>query len=328
MKKPHTVRRCNAARAITSRPITANAIVARAIASWVVLFVLLWGCASSAAQTQNAPQTPQANAGPARHLVFIGLDGWGGAYVEKANMPTAKRMMADGASSLNMRCIMPSISWPNWSTLFFGATPEQRTGGSQKDPPENPVDDFPSVFSVVKSNTQPGQPLPALFYEWSSLEKLSTPETADIIRIGSNRESAEKAAAYIKEKKPLFLAIAFDQPDITGHRDRWGSAAYYDKLAELDSYIAIIEQAVKDAGIYDTTTFILSGDHGGSFNGHGYPFPSHRKIPFIAYGYGIKQGYTLPSPLSICDIAPTMTAILGIQAPAEWTGRPLYEIFK
>jgi arylsulfatase A-like enzyme len=96
----------------------------------------------------------------------------------------------------------------------------------------------------------------------------------------------------------------------------------------LDGLIAVIEQAVKDAGIYDSTVFILSADHGGSFRGHGANFPKQRKIPLVMYGPGIKEGFVILSPVSICDIAPTMAALLGMEIPPEWTGCLLQEIFK
>ena len=36
--------------------------------------------------------------GKAKHVVLIGLDGWGAYSVPKADIPTIKQLMADGAS--------------------------------------------------------------------------------------------------------------------------------------------------------------------------------------------------------------------------------------
>ena len=254
---------------------------------------------------------------PAEHLVFIGLDGWGGAFVQKADMPTVKRFIESGAFSTDMRCELPSNSITNWPVLFFGTAPNQLK--------YNDITtialDFPSIFSVVNGKN-------IFFYEWNTLENMCTGETAEKIKIASNSESARKIAAYITEKKPVFTVIVFNEPDKTGHSKHWGSPEYYAKLTEIDSWIAIIEQAVKDAGIYDSTVFVLSSDHGGNFWGHGVNFAKQRKIPLVVYGRGIKTGYTIPSPLSICDIAPTMAAIMDMEIPPEWTGRPLKEIFE
>jgi arylsulfatase A-like enzyme len=89
----------------------------------------------------------------------------------------------------------------------------------------------------------------------------------------------------------------------------------------------LIEQGVKDAGIYDTTVFMLSADHGGIGWGHGFNSPQQRRIPLIIYGSGIREGFTIPSA-DICDIAPTMASVLGLQIPSEWTGKSLEEIFR
>ena len=251
---------------------------------------------------------------PARHLVFIGLDGWGGAYVEKANMPTAKRMMADGSSSIYAQCVMPSKSWPNWTALFYGTPLEEQTSGSGP---------FPSIFTLVKQRNEEEKPV--LFYEWGDLERIAPDEILETRRIRSDSESARKIAAYIKETKPFLTTVVFNEPD---HNGFWGFPSYYAKLAEMDGYIAIIEQAVKDAGIYDDTVFILSADHGGTVTGHGRNIPKHRRIPLVIYGSNIKNGIIIPANRSICDIAPTMAIILGLEIPFEWSGKPILGIFK
>jgi len=99
-------------------------------------------------------------------------------------------------------------------------------------------------------------------------------------------------------------------------------------MPNLQNWIIFIEQAVKDAGIYDSTVFVLTADHGGSFNSHGINVPKQRNIPMIFYGSGIKEGYIISSRVNIYDITPTMAALLGMEIPPEWTGRLLHEIFK
>jgi predicted AlkP superfamily pyrophosphatase or phosphodiesterase len=251
---------------------------------------------------------------PAKHLVFIGLDGWGGVYVPKANMPTVKRMMSEGAWTIDAKSVMPSVSWPNWTSIFCGAPQKQDN-----------ANDYTSIFSVVINNKQTSKP--GFFYEWTELQKICPDSAAEKHEIFSNLESARKVAAFIIEQKPFFTAVSFDGPDFTGHSIGWGSAEYYAKLTEMDNLIAVIEQAVKDAGIYDSTVFVLSADHGGALRGHGANTPKHRKIPMVFYGSGIKHGYKISSLVNIYDITPTMAAILGLDIPSEWTGRILYEIF-
>ena len=62
-------------------------------------------------------------------------------------------------------------------------------------------------------------------------------------------------------------------------------------MAELDGYIGQIIQAVKDAGIYDETIFIVTADHGGVNKGHGGKTMLEMETPFIICGKNVKKGY-------------------------------------
>ena len=60
----------------------------------------------------------------AKHVVLIGLDGWGAYSLPKADMPNVKRLMEDGAYTLKKRSALPSSSAINWASMFMGAGPE------------------------------------------------------------------------------------------------------------------------------------------------------------------------------------------------------------
>jgi len=291
-----------------------------------ILFITTCTSAKSVPQIGGVPP----DFVPVKHLVFIILDGWGAAYVPKADMPTVKRMMSQGAWTISARSVKPSMSWPNWSSIFCGAPPKIRTPDAKKEASLNRavrmIDYFPSIFTQIKKEGQTKKSV--FFYEWYELTNICPDDATDKQIILSDIESTNKVAAYIKEQKPFFTAVGYSEPDSTGHDKSWGSAAYYAKLKEMDGLIAVIEQAVKDAGIYDNTVFVLVADHGGTFKGHGASSPKQRKIPMIFYGCGIKQGFNIPSPVNIYDITPTMATLLGMEIPPEWTGRILYEVFK
>jgi predicted AlkP superfamily pyrophosphatase or phosphodiesterase len=281
-------------------------------------FFLVSGCNTSPIEIRESELRKEII--HAQHIVFIGLDGFGSAYIPKANMPTLKQMIAEGSSSMDMRNILPSISWPNWSSLFRGTPPQNQT-----------ETDFPSIFSVIKqSNTidQTDNATTSLFYQWRELDKICSADEAEKYIIESSYGSLQKIATYIIENKPIFTAIVFEEPDTTGHKKAWGSKSYYDKLQILDDFIAIIIRAVRDAGIYDNTVFMLSSDHGGYLLSHKLNVSKNRKIPFVVFGKGIKKGYIVSSSASICDIAPTMALSLGLEIPPEWTGIALTEIFE
>jgi len=60
----------------------------------------------------------------AKHVILIGLDGWGSYSVEKADMPVVGKLMEEGAYTLKKRAVLPSSSAVNWASMFMGACPE------------------------------------------------------------------------------------------------------------------------------------------------------------------------------------------------------------
>ena len=62
--------------------------------------------------------------GKAKHVVLIGLDGWGAYSVPKAEIPHIKQLMANGSYPLEKRSALPSSSAINWASMFMGAGPE------------------------------------------------------------------------------------------------------------------------------------------------------------------------------------------------------------
>ncbi len=70
---------------------------------------------------------------------------------------------------------------------------------------------------------------------------------------------------------------------------------------------------------------VISYSRTGSTHGSGQNYDTH--APLIFYGKGIKQGNSLERT-EIVDIAPTISALLGISFPNGATGRPLFMVFE
>jgi predicted AlkP superfamily pyrophosphatase or phosphodiesterase len=273
--------------------------------------------------------------GEKTHVVLIGLDGWGACYLPKAEMPVVKRMMAEGSSTLKARSVLPTNSWPNWSSMFSGAPPEihgytDNEGGEPffTGPVRDKFGFFPTIFALVKSR-YPESPA-ALFYEWDRIGFLCPPRAVETIEhiadLSADPQAVERIAVYITEHRPVFTVVVFNEPDSVGHAKRHGSPEYYATLKELDAHIARIERAVKAGGFYEDTVFILASDHGGWLWGHGFNTPKQRTIPLILYGKNIRRGFVIPGQVNIYDIAPTIAAIFGIDAPPVWTGHALKKV--
>ena len=274
----------------------------------------------------------------AKHVVLIGLDGWGAYSVEKADIPNIKKLMADGSYTLKKRSVLPSSSAVNWASLFMGAGPELHgytEWGSQK--PELPSREishygiFPSVWGLFR-DANPDAEM-GYIYEWDGMKYLAEMQAMNKdINIAPSetnpRGCTDAAVGYIKEKHPAFVGIIFEQPDGTGHGDGHDTPAYYTKMKELDGYIGEIIQAVSDAGMLDETIFIVTADHGGINKGHGGKTMREMETPFIISGKGVKKGYEFTESMMQFDVASTIAYIFNLKQPQVWIGRPMKQVFK
>src|SRR3954464_1949775 len=60
-----------------------------------------------------------------RIVVFISVDGLAHYYFDdpKAEIPTIRQLAAEGARAERMKCSMPTVTWPNHTTLVTGVNP-------------------------------------------------------------------------------------------------------------------------------------------------------------------------------------------------------------
>ena len=112
----------------------------------------------------------------AKHVIFIGLDGLGSYAKDKADMPNVRHLMADGSYTLEKRVIIPSMSAPNWASMFMGVGAESHgfysNSGSVSYQPtftnENGI--FPTVFSQFHKKYPNGEM--GCFLEWDGIRVL------------------------------------------------------------------------------------------------------------------------------------------------------------
>lgn len=274
----------------------------------------------------------------AKHVVLIGLDGWGSYSVQKAHMPNVKTLMKQGAFTLKKRSVLPSSSAVNWASMFMGAGPELHgyTDWGSKTPelPSRELNAhgiFPTIFQLVRDKSPKAEI--GCLYEWDGIKYL-----VDTLSLSYHAEAPDyneypealcgMAERYIKEKHPKLLAVCFDNPDHVGHVSGHDTPEYYANLKELDRYIGRIIQAVKKAGMLKETIFIVTADHGGINKGHGGKTMAEMETPFIISGKGIKKSGEFSESMMQFDVASTIAYIFGLQQPQVWIGRPMKQVFK
>ena len=269
------------------------------------------------------------------HLIVIGVDAMSPNGIVNAATPVLDHIMKNGAFTLNARGVLPTSSSTNWASMVSGAGPEQHgvtSNGWERDdfnfPPVTTGMEniFPTIFGEARIQ------LPELeigaIYTWNGFGRLIERSALSFDANGSNDEDTmEMTINYIKEKKPGFLFVHFDNVDHTGHEFGHKTQKYYDAVSHADYQIGKIIQATKDVGIFEGTTFIISADHGGIGYGHGGETLDELEIPFMLFGKGVKKDYNLKNKIYTYDNAATMAYLLGLEQPYAWIGKPVKEAF-
>lgn len=300
----------------------------------LLLFIsacILLGMTGCAPKSTN--QKAEAPSWKAKHVILIGIDGWGAYSVAKAKIPHIRSLMAEGAYTLNKRSVLPSSSAVNWASMYMGAGPELHGycewGSQVPDLPSRVVNEhgiFPTIFSELRAAAPDAEI--GCIYEWGGIRYL-----VDTLALSYDKHvteaakdstaTARYAVSYIKEKKPALANIVFDALDHTGHTLGHDTPAYYNKLEEIDGYVGEIVQAVKDAGIWEESIIIVSADHGGIGKGHGGRTMAEMETPFIICGQHVKKGFHIQESMMQFDIASTIASIFALQQPQVWIGRPM-----
>lgn len=276
----------------------------------------------------------QAQIKGVKHVILIGMDGFGAYSFQKADNPNMKQMVKDGSWTLQARSVLPSSSAVNWASMVMGAGPEVHgyTEWNSQTPelPSRELDQyglFPSIYTLLreqKPNAEIG-----VIYSWDGIGYLF-PKAAvnNAVACHDNDSLATSTAIdYIKSKKPDFLFIHLDEPDGTGHNIGHNTPEYYQQVHKNDVLLGKILQGVKDAGIWDNTIILLTADHGGVKKGHGGKTMEEMQIPWIIRGPGIAKNHEIKNSVMTYDTAATLAWIFGLKTPAVWTGRPVKEAF-
>ncbi|MDR1525400.1 MAG: alkaline phosphatase family protein [Tannerella sp.] len=273
------------------------------------------------------------------HVVVIGIDGLSVQGLKMADTPCMDSLIRNGAVSYGVRTVAPSTSTPNWNTMFYGAGPEisgpaiwHWDGSSyMRNLDVAPVVmtenfRFPNIFRIMRDQ-RPDAEIGAI-YEWWAIGLMFEPELLNVHETKPSAiETANRSAEYIREKKPAFLFVHLDKIDGYGHREGHMSPGYISGIKEADTWVRIIVDAVRDAGIAGRTMIMIVSDHGGIYHSHGDAAWEEVTVPVIFSGAGIRKNYEIRQQMYVFDMAANVAFALGLDIPYEWTGRPAKAAF-
>ncbi|MCQ2388790.1 MAG: alkaline phosphatase [Kiritimatiellae bacterium] len=293
--------------------------------------VVVAGCETAPRLATGKYEGAAAKVAP-KHVLLVGWDGFAGNTLEAAKLPTLRKLMAEGAWTLHSRSILPSASSCCWHSIFTCSASEQHgyIAWNSKEPAfpasaTGPNGKYPDVMYLLRQR-KPDAEI-GFVYDWDGMGFTADTNACSYVRFLPHEEVTAAAIAYVKEKKPAFFTVYYDSPDDKGHQNGWGSPEYLDRLAELDADLAKLLDAVKEAGMLEDTVVMVTSDHGGKGKGHGGPTLSEMERPVVLWGKGVKRGHELAFPGTNYDTGATLAALLGIDPPACWIGRPFDEAF-
>jgi hypothetical protein len=279
---------------------------------------------------------PAAAAEKGKHLIVIGVDGLYPKGLEMAKTPNIHAMMKEGSWSYHERAVFPTVSSPNWASMIMGA-PTEMTGvlSNAWQPTEaiiKPVcEDTPGIFPTIFSmehQQHPSAPM-GIFTDWPDFIRLVEPGIVDPIYKTDEKEDPvfEHAMDYFKLQKPEFLFVHLDHVDHAGHSHEWGSQEYVEAVEKTDRMVGQIRTLVESMGLKDSTTILLTADHGGKGKSHGGLTMDETEIPWIIAGPGIKKDHEITEPIMQYDSTATMAYVLQLKASPCWRGRVVSSAF-
>lgn len=132
-------------------------------------------------------------------------------------------------------------------------------------------------------------------------------------------EVADKAADLVRSGKYDVMVLNFANCDMVGHTGVFEAAVK--AVTAVDECLEKVITAVQETG----GAAIVTADHGNAdkmYDEKGEPFTAHttNPVPFIV----VKEGdFSLREGGVLADVAPTLLDLIGIEQPAEMTGKSI-----
>lgn len=108
---------------------------------------------------------------------------------------------------------------------------------------------------------------------------------------------------------------------IDGADIQWLKEMYAAEIRTMDAVLGEFFAQLVARGLDQNTVLAITSDHGEEFYEHGSVlhgrtyYEEQTRIPLILRGPGIPSGLTLTQPVHHIDVAPTLLALAGVQAP-------------
>lgn len=108
------------------------------------------------------------------------------------------------------------------------------------------------------------------------------------------------------------------------------SRDYDAEIRHNDDWLMHLDEELVARGRLADTLLVFTSDHGEGFGEHGHTdhhktlYQEELAVPLVVrWPANIPAGLRIAEPVSLIDVAPTITGLIGVPAPAAWQGRDL-----
>lgn len=191
-----------------------------------------------------------------------------------------------------------------------------------------------AVFFMDESLYQLAEPEPYIDYQMCGALK---PECTPAMLISHIRDYFRKARSghgygHAISSLPHLLVVHLPQPSRAASATGWQSGAYRDALRAIDGAMGAVVDLYREVGLLNRTMVVVTALSGAPRDdGSAKLAPDRqelRRVPWIAWGAGIKSGHLINQQVSILDTGATILRALGLETYTEWESYPVEEIFR
>lgn len=260
-----------------------------------------------------------------RRVVLLNIDGVRKDVFDALDLPTMKRMAAEGASHPSgLETVYRALTNPAFVSILTGTIPRFHGVRDNNLGQSIAVEGLPDIVPSLAYGSMHVKHFSKKVWETRivSLPRHSIYRSDDIM------VSWLKDDIHRRQEVRLFVAD-FSEADFLAHAYGSRSRHYAEALKRTDARIGDILLWMEQEGVLNDTAVIVCSDHGIAAIDHSYLIAeSERYVPFFIYGSGVRKGSIISRPGKIMDICCTVAYLLGVRYPAASRGQVFTEVLE
>lgn len=254
------------------------------------------------------------------HIILISVDGLRPDSLTKIKAPNFDYFIKSGTYFRKARTIDLSETLPSHTSMITGVS-EHKHKVTWNDYKFWRKLEVPTCFEIAKKAGLST----AMFVGKDKLRHLNRPGSLNHFELtGDALRTVAAFSKYVKNSGlPNLSLLHLRDPDEEGHDEGWMSPAYLEAVQKVDEALGYLVHVLRVSNLEDSTTIILTGDHGGFGFGHSDDIGVNKKIIWVIKGPNIAPNVSVWSDVFTYDSAATILDLFGLAIPNNFDGRPL-----